>query len=36
MDGSVFIKVNKEGLEGKYLPCKIIDVAEYDLIGELI
>lgn len=38
MDGVVFIKNSKQDNEliGKFIECKIIDVQDYDLIGEII
>ena len=35
-DGVVFIKNTKQIQEGTWVNCKIIDIKEYDLIGELI
>ena len=38
MDGVVFIKNSTQDNEliGKFINCKIIDVQDYDLIGEII
>ena len=35
MDGVVYIKNTKPDLIGKFVECKIVDVNEYDLIGEI-
>ena len=35
-DGVVYIPKTKEGLVGKFVNCKIIDVVDYDLVGEVI
>ena len=35
-DGVIFVKKEKENLLGKFVNCKITDVIEYDLIGELV
>lgn len=34
-DGVVFIKKEKELEIGSFVECKIIDVSDYDLIGEI-
>lgn len=37
MDGVIYIKNdNKQDLINKFVDCKIIDIKEYDLIGELV
>lgn len=38
MDGVVFIKNSTQDNEliGKFVKCKIIDVQDYDLVGEII
>ena len=38
MDGVVFIKASTEEKEriGEFVKCKIVDVVEYDLIGEIV
>lgn len=35
-DGVIFIKDNKKTKIGDFVNCKIIDVREYDLVGEII
>ena len=35
MDGVIYIKNTKPNLIGKFVNCKIVDVNEYDLIGEI-
>lgn len=35
-DGVVFVKNKKPNLENTWVKCKIIDVREYDLVGEII
>lgn len=35
MDGVIYIKNAKPDLIGKFVECKIVDVNEYDLIGEI-
>lgn len=35
-DGTIFIKNNGIVKQGEFIKCKIIDVREYDLIGELL
>ena len=35
-DGVVYISKLKDGLVGKFVNCKIIDVLDYDLVGEII
>ena len=35
-DGVVYIAKNEEGLVGKFITCKIIDVLDYDLVGEIV
>ena len=35
-DGVVFIKKTKPGLENSWVNCKITDIKEYDLIGEIV
>lgn len=34
-DGIIFIKKDRELEIGKFVMCKIIDVKDYDLIGEV-
>ena len=34
MDGVLWIKTNKKLEAGRYIPCKITDVSDYDLVGE--
>ena len=40
MDGVVFMKntiqTSKQELIGSFVKCKIVDVIDYDLIGEII
>lgn len=36
MDGVIYIKNNKNDLIGNFVKCKIVDVSDYDLIGELV
>lgn len=35
-DGVVFIKNTKSNLIDKFVDCKIVDIKEYDLIGEIV
>ena len=35
-DGTIFIKNNGKVKQGNFINCKIIDVRNYDLIGEIV